>query len=65
MNFNDLMTLSEEKINLMEEQNKLISQQEKLRVHYYRTDKTELTDDDRKFDELQVKIDELDERIYG
>lgn len=58
-----MFNLSEKQVNLINERNRLIDEQEQLKVHNYRTEGTELTEDDKKFDELQVRIDEINTLI--
>lgn len=48
---------------LIDQRNKLIDEQDELRAHFFRTEETVLTDDDKKFDALQRQIDAINEKL--
>lgn len=56
-------TPTDDQLKLMEKRDKLIDEQGKLKVHHYRAENTELTDDDRKYDELQSQIDAINAEL--
>lgn len=56
-------TPTDDQLKLMEKRDKLIDEQEKLKIHHYRPEGTELTDDDRKYDELQSQIDAINAEL--
>lgn len=58
-----LFAQTDANLELIEKRNKLIDEQEGLQVHHYRTDNTELTDDDKKHDALQSQIDAINAKI--
>ena len=49
-------TPTDRQLELIEKRNKLIDEQETLKVHHYRTEGTVLTDEDKKHGELQLMI---------
>jgi len=51
--------ISIDQLELINKRNALIDQQDKLKAHHYRTNTTVLTEEDRKFDALQKKIDAI------
>ncbi len=58
-----LAEMTTRQAKLTEKRNKLIDRQEELKVHYYRTGATVLTDDDKKFDNLQKQIDKVNAEL--
>ena len=57
--------LNDKQTELMAARDKLIDQQENLKVHHYRSQITTLTAEDRKYDQLQVQIDAINNELYA
>lgn len=56
-------SISESQAALMSQRNALLDEQETLRVHYYRTNVTELSADDEKFVSLELQIREINKKL--